>query len=92
MRFSIYELKGIFLTSQGKQIVKAKEGNSSNPTKQTELLCKNDFITFTLALLDSKYDLIAPNYLTFTAFECAIREIITNINYMTEIINELKLQ
>ena len=91
MRFSIYELKGIFLTSQGKQIVKAKEGNSSNPTKQTELLCKNDFITFTLALLDSKYDLIAPNYLTFTAFECAIREIITNINYMTEIINELKL-
>lgn len=91
LKFSIYELKGIFLTSQGKQIVKAKESNSSNPSKQTELLCRNDYINFTLALVDSKIDLIAPNYLTYTSFECAIREIINNINYITEIIKELKL-
>lgn len=91
LKFSIYELKGIFLSSQGKKIVKAKESNSSNPSKQTELLCRNDYINFTLALVDSKIDLIAPNYLTYTSFECAIREIINNINYMTEIIKELKL-
>ena len=91
LKFSIYELKGLFLSSQGKKIIKAKESNSSNPSKQTELLCRNDYINFTLALVDSKIDLIAPNYLTYTSFECAIREIVNNINYITDIIKELKL-
>ena len=91
-KFHVYELKDIFLGVQGKKIVKAKEGHLNlGYNKSSELLSKNDFINFTLILIDQKIDLIAPNYLTFTSFECAIKEIIKNISYLTEIIKQLKL-
>lgn len=88
-KLPLTSLVGIFLGQSSKEILKVQEDNSSNPNHQIELLCKSYFIPFTLVLDNIKIELIAPDYLTYTSFEGAIKDIILNKNHIEGLMEEM---
>ena len=74
--FNLFDIEDIFLGQCASKLLKAKEGKLVKLDKDTKFLIKHDFVSFTLVLTNQKIDLIAPNYITFTYFDAAIKSII----------------
>ena len=74
--FNLFDIEDIFLGQCASKLLKAKEGKLVKLDKDIKFLIKHDFVSFTLVLTNQKIDLIAPNYITFTYFDAAIKSII----------------